>query len=99
MLHQISRNPSHNLIKVIIHHRPLGMHPKANIAPGGRVLGEGAKRDNPTGAVVAGAGGGELLEEARVLGPEEADVGNVEEAHGDAFEAETECPANVIFQA
>ena len=39
----------------------------------------------------------ELIEETRVGGPEEADVGDLVEDHGDAFESESEGPADFVF--
>ena len=34
----------------------------------------------------------ELLQEALVIGPEEADIGNIEENHGQTLKTQTECP-------
>lgn len=41
----------------------------------------------------------ELVPEARVLGPEEADIGNAEEEHGDSFYAEAPGPADAVADA
>lgn len=38
----------------------------------------------------------ELGQEAGIPGPEQADVGDVEEEHGDAFDAETKGPADAV---
>ena len=38
-----------------------------------------------------------MIEETRVGGPEEADVGDLVEDHGDAFESESEGPADFVL--
>ena len=38
----------------------------------------------------------ELVEEAWVIGPEKADVGNLEEDHGDTFETEAKGPTYFV---
>ena len=39
----------------------------------------------------------ELADETRVFAPEQADVLDIEELHGPAFQSETECPAHLIL--
>ena len=39
----------------------------------------------------------ELREESRVLAPEESDVGNIIELHGQSLQTETKCPADLIL--
>lgn len=62
--------------------------PERHILVAGGVLGEGLEAGDLAGL--------ELREEALVAGPEESNVGDVEEEHGDALEAQPEGPADAV---
>jgi hypothetical protein len=89
-LHQISRNIPHNLHQIILmplslrRSRCLQRQPKRRILVALGVLRVRLERRDL--ALL------ELVQESRVFGPEEADVGDGEEDHGDALETESEGP-------
>lgn len=62
--------------------------PECDILVAGGVFGEGLEAGDMAGL--------ELGEEALIAGPEESDVRDVEEEHGDALEAKTEGPSDAI---
>ena len=75
-------------------YRTLGQ-PERHVLEAGRELGVGLELERPPGEgllVVAAAHSSELPQEARVRGPEEADVRNGEEHHGEPLQAEAERP-------
>lgn len=96
VLDEVTADPAHNLHDVVLVHgaRPArgaastSRNPERDVLVTGRVLGEGLEARDLAGA--------ELREEPLVARPEEADVGDVEEEHGDAFKAEPEGPADAV---
>lgn len=96
ILRQIPCNITHDLHHIIFMERRTaacssssrGWQPEGNILVACRVFREGDEAGDFASS--------ELGEEARILGPEEADVWDVEEEHGDAFEAEAESPADAM---
>lgn len=87
ILRQITREVSHYVAKIVFV-QPHLRHPEADIFEAGRVLGVGLE-------------GGDLVfrelgEESGVSRPEEANVGDPEEDHGDSFEAKAESPADIV---
>ena len=68
--------------------QPRLRYPEADIFEAGRVLGVGFECCD---LVLR-----KLGEESRVGGPEETNVGDAEEDHGDSFEAKAECPTDAI---
>ena len=87
VLRQIARDVSYQVAKIVLMQSRLRC-PKTNVLETSRILGVRLERSD---LILR-----ELGEESRIRGPEEANVRNSKEDHGNSFETETECPANVI---
>ena len=105
ILHHITSNITHHLHQVILveivgigHGRVSARRgrrpqPKGHVLPAGRILGEG---NEPLQLVKVILHAGKLAQETLVLGPEQTDVGDLEQEHGDALETDAERPAELL---
>ena len=100
ILDQIPRDPTYKLHNIILMNRHgttsrtpttsrRRREPERYILVTGRVFREGFEAGDFPGF--------ELRKESFIARPEESDIGDVEEEHGDAFETEAESPAYVVW--
>mmetsp|Transcript_19792 Transcript_19792/g.59959 ORF Transcript_19792/g.59959 Transcript_19792/m.59959 type:complete len:250 (+) Transcript_19792:1089-1838(+) len=91
LLDEVAAHAAHELAEIVGVEGRLRIDPEGHVLVASRELGEGLELGDL--AVL------ELAQEALVLRPEEADVRDVEEHHGQALEAEAKGPARLLRAA
>mmetsp|Transcript_65878 Transcript_65878/g.113257 ORF Transcript_65878/g.113257 Transcript_65878/m.113257 type:complete len:392 (+) Transcript_65878:945-2120(+) len=89
LLYKVARDATSHLEKVVLLVPLLGQ-PKSDVLVAHGVLGEGLKRANLSR--------GELFRESFIRGPEQSNVGDLEQHHGESFEAEAERPPVPVLE-
>ena len=84
---QIARDVSDQVTEIVLV-QPRLRYPEADVLEARRILGVGFECSDPVLR--------ELGEDSRVGGPEETNIRDAEEDHGDPFEAKAERPADII---